>query len=131
MTVFIFSAHTMTKMIVSLLEAIGIMMPVNGMCQMMWTGTCLSSGGQRMREAALTSSQWNNMSSLDEDDEDCESYEPTFKDAKEEFEHWIEFFVEYAEIENSHFKWKYKKGREPDVLAYLILEESEQRKIRN
>ena len=71
------------------------------------------------------------MHSLDEDDEDCESYEPTFKDAKEEFEHWVEFFVEYAEMENNHFKWKYKKGREPDVLAYLILEESEQRKIRN
>ena len=50
MTVFIFSAHTMTKMIVSLLEAGGIMMPVNGMCQTMWTETCSSSGGLRMRE---------------------------------------------------------------------------------
>ena len=50
MTVFIFSAHTMTKMIVSLLEAGGIMMPVNGMCQMMWTETCSSSGGLKMRE---------------------------------------------------------------------------------
>ena len=43
----------------------------------------------------------------------------------------IEFYAEYAEMENYHFKWKYKKGREPDVLAYLILEESEQRKFRN
>ena len=50
MTVFIFSAHTMKKMIASLSEAIGIMMPVNGMCQMMWTETCSSSGGLRMRE---------------------------------------------------------------------------------
>ena len=71
------------------------------------------------------------MSSLDEDDEDCESYEPTCKEAKEEFEHWLEFYAEYAEMENYHFKWKYKKGRDPDVLAYLILEESEKRKFQN
>ena len=57
MTVFIFNAPMTKKMIASPLEADGITMPVNGMCQMMWTGTCLSSGGQRMREAALTSSQ--------------------------------------------------------------------------
>ena len=48
------------------------------------------------------------MSSLDEDDEDCESYEPTFKDAKEEFEFWLEFYAEFVEMENYHFKWKYK-----------------------
>jgi hypothetical protein len=39
--------------------------------------------------------------------------------------------VDYAEMDNTHFKWKFKKGREPDVLAYLILEESEQSKFRN
>ena len=121
----------MKKMIVSLLEAIGITMPVNGMCQMMWTGTCLSSGGQKMREAALTSFRWNKMNSLDEDDEDCESYEPTFKDAKEEFEFWLKHYQEFAEMEDYHFKWKYKKGRNPDVLAYLILSESERRKFQN
>ena len=46
-------------------------------------------------------------------------------------EHWLEFYAEYAEMENYHFKWKYKKGRDPDVLAYLILEESEKRKFQN
>ena len=71
------------------------------------------------------------MNSLDEDDEDCESYEPTFKDAKEEFEFWLEFYAEFVEMENYHFKWKYKKVRDPDVLAYLILEESEKRKFQN
>ena len=40
-------------------------------------------------------------------------------------------FLEYAEMDSCHFKWKYKKGREPDVLAYLILNELEQRKFRN
>ena len=58
-------------------------------------------------------------------------YEPTFKEAKDEFEFWLEHFVEYAEMDNCYFKWKYKKGREPDVLAYLILDDSEQRKFRN
>ena len=57
------------------------------------------------------------MSSLDEDDEDCESYEPTFKEVKEEFQHWLEFYAEFVEMENYHFKWKYKKGRDPDVLV--------------
>jgi len=53
MTVFIFSAHTMTKMIASLLEADGITMPVNGMCQMMLTETCSKIGGQAMQAANL------------------------------------------------------------------------------
>ena len=55
----------------------------------------------------------------------------TFEEAKKEFEYWLEFYVDYAEMHESHFKWKFKKGREPDVLAYLILETSEQKKIRN
>ena len=63
--------------------------------------------------------------------EDNDGHEPTFKEAKDEFEFWLEHFVEYAEMDSCHFKWKYKKGREPDVLAYLILDESEQRKFRN
>ena len=64
-------------------------------------------------------------------DEDNDGHEPTFQEAKDEFEYWLEFYVDYAEMDNTHFKWKFKKGREPDVLAYLILEESEQLKFRN
>ena len=71
------------------------------------------------------------MNSLDEDEEDCVSDEPTFKDAKEEFEFWLEYYEEFAGMEDYHFKWKYKKGRKPDVLAYLILSESEKRKFQN
>ena len=71
------------------------------------------------------------MNSLDGDNEDCESYEPTFNNAKEEFEFWLEPYAEFVEMENYHSKWKYKKGRDPDVLTYLILEESEKRKFQN
>ena len=74
------------------------------------------------------SSRQPNMTSADEDND---GHEPTFQEAKDEFEYWLEFYVDYAEMDNTHFKWKFKKGREPDVLAYLILEESEQRKFRN
>ena len=104
------------------------MMPVNGTCQMMWTGTCSRNGGQKIREATLMSSRQPSMSSVEKDNDE---YEPTFQEAKDEFEYWLEFYVDYAEMDNTHFKWKFKKGREPDVLAYLILEESEQRKFRN
>ena len=100
----------------------------SGTCQMMWTGTCSRNGGRKKPEAALTSSQQPNMTSVEEDNEE---YEPTFQEAKDEFEYWLQFYLEYAEMDNSHFNWKCKEGREPDVLAYLILEESEQRKFRN
>ena len=71
------------------------------------------------------------MSSLEEEDEDYESIEPTFKDAKEECEFGLKHYQEFAEMEDYHFKWKYKKGRNPDVLAFLILSESERRKFQN
>ena len=100
----------------------------SGTCQMMWTGTCSRNGGRKKREVTLTSSRQPSVALVEKDDEE---YEPTFQEAKDEFEYWLEFYVDYAEMDNTHFKWKFKKGREPDVLAYLILEESEQRKFRN
>ena len=115
-------------MTASLLEAGGITMPANGTCQMMWTGTCSRNGGQKIREAKPMSFRYLSMTSADKDND---GHEPTFQEAKDEFEFWLEHFVEYAEMDSCHFKWKYKKGREPDVLAYLILDESEQRKFRN
>ena len=104
------------------------MMLGSGTCQMMLIGTCSRNGGRKKREVTLTSSQQRKAASVKEDSEE---YEPTFQEAKDEFEFWLEHFVEYAEMDSCHFKWKYKKGREPDVLAYLILDESEQRKFRN
>jgi hypothetical protein len=57
--------------------------------------------------------------------------EITYTEAKEEFEYWLELFQDSQKDNPKDFRFKYKKGREPDVLAYLILETSEQRKFRN
>ena len=61
----------------------------------------------------------------------CSDDETTYIEAKEEFEYWLELFQDSQKDNPKDFRFKYKKGREPDVLAYLILEASEQRKFRN
>ena len=53
MTVFNFNARMTKKMIASLLEADGITMSVNGMCQMMLTETFSKIGGLAMQVASL------------------------------------------------------------------------------
>ena len=55
----------------------------------------------------------------------------TQKEAKAEFEYWIEFYQEIYEDFPKEFKFKYKRGREPDVLAFLILGEEEQKLVRH
>ena len=55
----------------------------------------------------------------------------THKDAKAEFEYWIEFYKDWYDMNPKDFKFKYKRGREPDVLAFLILEEEEQKLVRH
>ena len=57
--------------------------------------------------------------------------EPSFAEAKEEFEYWLDLFEDYKKGDTKEYAFKFKKGREPDVLAYLILETSEQHKFRN
>ena len=39
--------------------------------------------------------------------------------------------IEIKDDDLKEFRFKYKKGREPDVLAYLLLEEEERELIRN
>ena len=56
---------------------------------------------------------------------------PTFAEAKEEFEYWLELYADTLRDGPKEYRFKYKRGREPDVLAYLILETSEQKKFRN
>ena len=56
---------------------------------------------------------------------------PTFAEAKEEFKFWLELYEENLRDWPKDFRFKYKRGREPDVLAYLILEASEQKKFCN
>ena len=54
-----------------------------------------------------------------------------YEDAKAEYEYWLDLMTEIKEEFPLEFKFKYKKGREPDVLAYLILDDEEKRLIRN
>ena len=56
---------------------------------------------------------------------------PTFAEAKEEFEYWLELYADTLRDAPKEYRFKYKRGREPDVLAYLILETSEQKKFQN
>ena len=55
----------------------------------------------------------------------------THKDAKAEFEYWIEVWKEVQNDSPKKFKFIFKRGREPDVLAFLILEEEEQKLVRH
>ena len=55
----------------------------------------------------------------------------THKDAKAEFEYWIEFYKDWYDMNPKDFKFKYKRGREPDVLAFLLLDEEEQKLVRH
>ena len=59
------------------------------------------------------------------------SDETSYKDAKAEYEYWLKLLSEIKDYDLREFRFKYKKGREPDVLAYLLLEEEERELIRN
>ena len=59
------------------------------------------------------------------------SYDITHKDAKAEFEYWIEIWKEVQNDSPKKFKFIFKRDREPDVLAFLILEEEEQKLVRH
>ena len=54
-----------------------------------------------------------------------------YTDAKEEFEFWIETYSDQLKEWPEEFKFKYKRGREPDVLAYIILSDDERKLIQN
>ena len=53
----------------------------------------------------------------------------THEDAKEEYDLCLDIFEEFRQDYPVLFKWQYKKAREPDVLAYLTLDEEERRKL--
>ena len=107
------------------------MMPVSGMCHRTSTGTCSSSGGLRMQALSqLCSPSIRMTSSVDSVGEEEETL-PTFAEAKEEFEFWVEIYEDNLRDWPKEYRFKYKRGRESDVLAYLILETSEQKKFQN
>ena len=55
----------------------------------------------------------------------------SFAEAKEEFEFWVGVYEDHLREWPKDHRFKYKQGREPDVLAYLVLETSEQKKFQN
>ena len=59
------------------------------------------------------------------------SNDTAYEDAKAEYEYWLNFWEEIKEEFPKEFRFKYKRGREPDVLAYLILDDEEKKLIRN
>ena len=69
----------------------------------------------------------NSMNNVGEEEEIL----PTFAEAKEEFEFWVGVYEDHLRAWPKDYRFKYKRGREPDVLAYLVLETSEQKKFCN
>ena len=59
------------------------------------------------------------------------SDDSAYEDAKAEYEYWLELMTGVKEEGLKEFWFTYKKGREPDVLAYLLLNEEEKKLIRN
>ena len=90
-----------------------------------------NSGGLRMQSTSRKSSRSTSMSSSVDSVGEEEETLPTFAEAKEEFEYWLELYTENLRDWPKEYRFKYKRGREPDVLAYLILETSEQKKFQN
>ena len=84
-----------------------------------------------MQAPSRTSFSSNKMSESADNVGEKEETLPTFAEAKEEFEFWVEIYEENLRVWPKDYHFKYKRGREPDVLAYLILETSEQKKFQN
>ena len=84
-----------------------------------------------MQALNRTSSRSTRMSSSVDSVGEEEEALPTFAEAKEEFEYWVELYTDNLRDWPKEYRFKYKRAREPDVLAYLILETSEQKKFQN
>ena len=56
---------------------------------------------------------------------------PTFAEAEEEFEFWVGVYEDYLRDWLKDYRFKYKRGLRPDVLAYLVLETLQQKKFQN
>ena len=84
-----------------------------------------------MQAPSRTSSRSTRMSSSVDSVGEEEEALPTFAEAKEEFKFWLELYEDNLRDWPKDYRFKYKRGREPDVLAYLILKTSEQKKFRN
>ena len=59
------------------------------------------------------------------------SDDSAYENAKAEYEYWFKLMTEIKDEGRKEYLFIYKKGREPDVLAYLLLNEEEKKLIRN
>ena len=66
----------------------------------------------------------------DFDEEDENEYdEYTLEEAKDLLEECIAIINDWRDIDMKEFQWMFKKGREPDVLGYLLMSSDARLKI--
>ena len=66
----------------------------------------------------------------DFDEEDENEYdEYTLEEAKDLFDECIAIINDWRDLDIKEFQWMFKKGREPDVLGYLLLSDDARLKI--
>ena len=59
---------------------------------------------------------------MDDDfDEEDETVECTYEEAKETLQDYVSAVKDFRECDEKEFAWIFKKGREPDVVGYLFL----------
>ena len=66
----------------------------------------------------------------DFDEEDENEYdEYTLEEAKDLLEECIAIINDWRDLDMREFQWMFKKGREPDVLGYLLMSSDARTKI--
>ncbi len=71
------------------------------------------------------------MEEYDDEYEDDEEEECTLEEAENLFEECIRIANDWRDIDPKEFQWLFKKGREPDVLGYLLMSGDARMKIVN
>ena len=71
------------------------------------------------------------MEEYDDEYEDDEEEECTLEEAKNLCEECIRIANDWHDIDPKEFQWLFKKGREPDVLGYLLMSGDARMKIVN
>ena len=68
--------------------------------------------------------------SFDEEDENEYEYdEYTLEEAKDLLDECIAIIKNWRDLDMQEFQWMFKKGREPDVLGYLLMSSDARSKI--
>ena len=73
---------------------------------------------------------WEDRMGGDFDEED-ETDEYTLEEAKDLLDECIAIINDWRDLDMREFQWMFKKGREPDVLGYLLMSSDARLKIVN